>query len=48
MFSDKELFDSIGRGVGSVMNALAVVLVLGVVAVLLAGAALWGLWSYLT
>jgi hypothetical protein len=48
MFSDKELYDTIGRGVGSVMKTMAVVLVLGVVAVLLVGWGLWWLWSYFT
>lgn len=48
MFSDKQLFDSIGSTVGTVLKALAVLLVLGVVAVLLVGAALWWLWSYFT
>ncbi|MET0396685.1 MAG: hypothetical protein ABW277_07675 [Longimicrobiaceae bacterium] len=48
MFSDKELYDSIGRGVGFVMKAMAVLLVLGIVAVLLVGWGLWWLWSYFT
>lgn len=46
MFSDRELFDSIGRTLSSVVKAIVVLLVLGVVAVLLVGAALWWAWSH--
>ncbi len=48
MSSTKDLLDSIGTGLAYVVAFLAVLLVLGIVAVLLAGWGLWWLWSYFT
>lgn len=48
MFSDRELFDSIGRDLNTVAKIVAVLLALGVVAVLLVGWGLWWAWSYFT
>jgi len=48
MFSDKTLFDLIGRGMSYVATLMVVVLALGVVGVLLVGWGLWWAWSYFT
>ena len=48
MFSDKELYDTIGRGMAYVATLMVVLLVLGIVAVLLVGWGLWWAWSYFT
>jgi hypothetical protein len=48
MSSAKDLLDSIATGMAYVVAFLAVLLVLGIVAVLLVGWGLWWLWGYFT